>query len=276
MKELKIINPKIGLFLGIILLIFIGMYFRGTEATVTEKDFDPEKYYKGNNSDEVPDYKRIYNEQYAVISNGEKCAREDVPISAGYSIYKPEDDSSFSWFWAINEKDEDKVDELRKSGKDIGEGRTLFEVRKGTELIAIADSTLVPKTQYPISMYPGTDFTKGVHISYDIKLIEKEIAFRVTYSSMEKWWLCADKIEPDSLVDDDPMKPKYIVGETIGSKEFYSSTVLGYSGLTGVPNSHIEAGKSYVIVKIEKAKMDEDGQIISAWEESSIDELYSM
>lgn len=198
-----------------------------------------------------------------------------MPVSNGFSIYKPESSTNFSWFWAINQEDLDKVDDLRSSGQDIGEGRTLFKVRKGTELISIADSTLVPKTQYPVSIYPQGDYTKGVHLSYDIKLIEEKIAYRITYSSMEKWWICANKTEPDMLVDDDDNKPKYIVGSTVGSKTFHSSTVVGYSGQTGVPSTEVSSGNSYVIVKVEKAEVDEDGQIVSAWGEGSIDELYT-
>lgn len=270
-----LMTPKLGFSLGILILVAFAIFYQTNNQTVEPKDFADGSYYQGYNSDESPDYKRIYSEQSAGIPGIEACTRDAVPISTNFSAYRPSSELGFLWFWAVPSASTDDLDKLMSSGQDVGEGRTLFKVPKGTELVAIADSTLVPQSQYPQGMYPSSDYTKGVHLTYDIKLIDKEIAYRITYMSMEKWWLCADKKEPDTLVNNDEAKPRYIIGETVGAKELYSSTVVGYSGYTGVPSTMLLENDSFLTVKVEKAEVDDTGLVTSAWEESSISELYA-
>lgn len=244
----------------------------GKQTVETLNDYVPEDFYRGYNSDEPLDFRRIYGEHTGSKFQGAKaCGVNDVPISRGKSPYKPDTERGLFWFWSMSEIEEGVL----TSGKDIGEGRTLFEVKPSTELIAIGDGALVSKTQYPLNMYPDAEYTPGVHLGYIVKLPEEKTAFRITYSSMEKWWVCQDKVEADEYFEDKVYQPKYYVGKTFtDDKEFYSGTVVGYSGQSGIPISGRGETKSYLIVKVERAVLSEEGAIDSEWTLSSVSDLY--
>lgn len=262
---------------GALLTFFLIInYLPERDSELPDKVYAPDNYYKSENVIEPPDFKRLYQEHHSNTVAGGACGKEDVPLTGNTKPFKPDSDNGFLWFWALPKDTTTTYSDLLSQGVELSDNKVLYSFDTQVQLIAVADAEIYPRSQYPIGLYPSIEQTKGVHLSYDIILKDQGSAYRVTYMSLEKWWLCDDKSEPDLLVDGDPNKPIFNLGRTLTERSVHTGAVLGTPGRSGIPSSQYDMDKFYLVVQIHHADVDKDtGEVIKAWVPISVDRFYN-
>jgi hypothetical protein len=246
------------------------------------KPFLPDTYYVGDQADGGIDYKSVYNtyrgSSFESITSCDKASKQ---LPTNYRQWMPTK-KNLLWFWAVQEINDGLLKSKTDSNK-VGytaatldsESWYMWEVPASTYLIAIGNATLEADSQYSDTTYPDNTYTRGVYLTLIVKTDTE--AFRVSYGSMLQWWCCMNKKEPDSYQSGKTDMPRY--GHTVSftdSDSFYSGSVIGIAGRTGMPLQIRDTNKSsaYLLIKIEKCTINDDGNLLYDWSNSTLEELY--
>jgi len=243
------------------LLFLITMFstvFLGVEyVEPPNKVFVDNTYYQGFQSAESPDYRSIYSKVNAasIVSKAEST-KDARPLDRGYKPFQPAGDKEFMWLWGLKTSDHYRVDGsldtasfgfLKEKSTSNTKGYTktpvgpdlcyLWTLPEGSKLTAFANSYISANEQYIETPYPASGYSKGVNMSL-IHIRETDtgqVAYRVTYMSMKRWWVDLDKKGPDQLQDNDDKKPLYGHNLSFSTDDrFYPGSVIGEVGRSGV------------------------------------------
>lgn len=248
-----------------------------------DKTYTPGEYYATNQEDE-PDYRKLYNmysgSSFEAIA---ECDKGSKKYPAGMYPYQPED--CYYWFWLMDKSVEvgerkEIITSYLLGPEDealLGGGWYLYETDSKVSLISIANSKLESTTPITENPYPADNYTKGVYLSYVITDKQDNIAYKITYGTMLRWWCCMDKDEKGDATTDDAGGPRFGHTCSFSSNDtFTSGFIVGESGQTGIPATERSENKSYVMVKIEKCNLDDKGNPNDNWTVTSVEDLYKL
>lgn len=275
-------------------ITLISSIFLGVEYVAPpEKVFVENTYYQGFANAESPDYRDIYSQVNASsITSRAESSKVAIPLDRNYKPFQPSGTRQFMWLWGLKLSDhynngvviadsfgflEAKSESNPKGYVKVNVGPDeayLWDMPQGTKLTAFAQTYLSANEQYLETPYPTTGYSKGVSMSLINSKLDEGLEYRVTYMSMNRWWVDLRKSEPDEFQDGDSSKPLYGHDLTFTENDkFYPGAVIGEVGRTGVAENITNA---VVLVRFSKREITESGDPDGEWVTIGLKEFYGL
>lgn len=240
--------------LSLLMAYLSAMVYGVDYIPADEKPFTEEGYYQLD-TNSYPDDRLLYRNMISSLNpSDQKCDYSPYELKTDSERQIVETAKGSVYFPFTLKVDQTPATVLKSGVKTTfnGEAFVLFEVPKGTEIVAPYNATLDNASTVVKSTYPDADPVRGVALTIETEANTSGEIYKVSYATLNRLWCNMRKEKPDDNYNEDAEKPLYYLDESFtGKTTFNQKDILGEAGKSGMPFTRY-AGEAYIAIKVQK------------------------